>query len=167
MKRSEPRIFQYTIAELYNLIQQDQLIKPATEHVPPPAHYVYDLASSIWAGRPGSKRISFWTPQNVGLSGRLASKASYGSAAARASAGISGHGFIGTRDAEDRKIGIDSVIVSHLASIRSPFLNCPAVMEAAMGKYLFQVSYTAQGAKGLLGGGGGKRRAAAEQAANL
>ncbi len=34
-----------------------------------------------------------------------------------------------------------------------------------MGKYLFQVSYTAQGAKGLLEGGGGKRRAAAEQAA--
>jgi hypothetical protein len=33
MKRSEPRIFHYTIAELYNLIQQDQLIKPATEHV--------------------------------------------------------------------------------------------------------------------------------------
>jgi hypothetical protein len=89
MKRSEPRIFHYTIAELYNLIQQDQLIRPATEHVPPPAHYVYDLASSIWARTPGSKRISFWTPQNVGLSGRLASKASYGSAAARASAGIS------------------------------------------------------------------------------
>src|SRR5260370_36179506 len=38
-------------------------------------------------------------------------------------------------------------------------------MEAAMGKYLFQVSYTAQGAKGLPEGGGGKRRAAAEQAA--
>src|SRR5260370_41262472 len=38
-------------------------------------------------------------------------------------------------------------------------------MEAAMGKYLFQVSYTAQGAKNLLEGGGGKRRAAAEQAA--
>jgi len=34
-----------------------------------------------------------------------------------------------------------------------------------MAKYLFQVSYTAQGAKGLLEGGGGKRRAAAEQAA--
>ena len=27
-----------------------------------------------------------------------------------------------------------------------------------MGKYLFQVSYTAQGAKGLLEGGGGERR---------
>jgi len=38
-------------------------------------------------------------------------------------------------------------------------------MEVAMGKYLFQVSYTAQGAKSLLEGGGGKRRAAAEQAA--
>src|SRR5258705_8316954 len=35
MKRSEPRTFHYMIAELYNLIQQDQLIKPATEHVPP------------------------------------------------------------------------------------------------------------------------------------
>ena len=34
-----------------------------------------------------------------------------------------------------------------------------------MAKYLFQVSYTTQGAKGLLEGGGGKRRAAAEQAA--
>ena len=34
-----------------------------------------------------------------------------------------------------------------------------------MAKYLFQVSYTAQGAKGLLWGGGSKRRAAAEQAA--
>ena len=34
-----------------------------------------------------------------------------------------------------------------------------------MAKYLFEVSYTAQGAKGLLEGGGGKRRAAAEQAA--
>jgi hypothetical protein len=34
MKRSEPRIFHYTIAELYNLIQQDQLIKPATEPAP-------------------------------------------------------------------------------------------------------------------------------------
>ncbi len=34
-----------------------------------------------------------------------------------------------------------------------------------MAKYLFEVSYTAQGAKGLLKGGGGKRRAAAEQAA--
>ena len=34
-----------------------------------------------------------------------------------------------------------------------------------MAKYLFQVSYTAQGAKGLLEGGGSKRRAAAEQAA--
>jgi hypothetical protein len=40
-------------------------------------------------------------------------------------------------------------------------------MEAAMGKYLFQVSYTAQGAKGLLEGGGGKRRASAEQAATV
>jgi uncharacterized protein with GYD domain len=38
-------------------------------------------------------------------------------------------------------------------------------MEADMAKYLFQVSYTAQGAKGLLKGGGSKRRAAAEQAA--
>jgi len=38
-------------------------------------------------------------------------------------------------------------------------------MEADMAKYLFQVSYTAQGAKGLLEGGGSKRRAAAEQAA--
>src|SRR3989442_774009 len=38
-------------------------------------------------------------------------------------------------------------------------------MEADMAKYLFEVSYTAQGAKGLLEGGGGKRRAAAEQAA--
>src|SRR4029453_2882811 len=37
-------------------------------------------------------------------------------------------------------------------------------MEAAMGKYLFQVSYTAQGAKSLLEGGGAKRRSAAEQA---
>lgn len=27
MTKSEPRIFHYTIAELYNLIQQDQLIK--------------------------------------------------------------------------------------------------------------------------------------------
>ena len=34
-----------------------------------------------------------------------------------------------------------------------------------MAKYLFQVSYTAQGAKGLLEGGGSKRRAAADQAA--
>ena len=34
-----------------------------------------------------------------------------------------------------------------------------------MSKYLFQVSYTAQDAKGLLEGGGGKRRAATEQAA--
>ena len=34
-----------------------------------------------------------------------------------------------------------------------------------MPKYLFMVSYTAQGAKGLLKGGGSKRRAAAEQAA--
>jgi uncharacterized protein with GYD domain len=34
-----------------------------------------------------------------------------------------------------------------------------------MGKYLFQISYTAQGAKGLLEGGGGRRRAAAEQVA--
>jgi hypothetical protein len=67
MTKSEPRIFHYTIAELYNLIQQDQLIKPATEHVPPPAHYVYDLASSIWAGTPGSRRISFCTPLNVRL----------------------------------------------------------------------------------------------------
>jgi uncharacterized protein with GYD domain len=33
-----------------------------------------------------------------------------------------------------------------------------------MGKYLFQVSYTAQGAKSLLEGGGVRRRAAAEQA---
>jgi uncharacterized protein with GYD domain len=38
-------------------------------------------------------------------------------------------------------------------------------METAIGKYLFEVSYTAQGAKGLLEGGGGKRRAAAELAA--
>jgi uncharacterized protein with GYD domain len=38
-------------------------------------------------------------------------------------------------------------------------------MEADMAKYLFQVSYTAQGAKGLLEGGGSKRRAAADQAA--
>jgi len=38
-------------------------------------------------------------------------------------------------------------------------------MEADMAKYLFEVSYTAQGAKSLLEGGGGKRRAAAEQAA--
>ena len=35
-----------------------------------------------------------------------------------------------------------------------------------MAKYLFEVSYTAQGAKGLLEGGGSKRRAAAEQAAS-
>jgi len=34
-----------------------------------------------------------------------------------------------------------------------------------MAKYLFQVSYTAQGAQGLLKRGGSKRRAAAEQAA--
>ena len=34
-----------------------------------------------------------------------------------------------------------------------------------MAKYLFEVSYTAQGAKSLLESGGGKRRAAAEQAA--
>ena len=34
-----------------------------------------------------------------------------------------------------------------------------------MAKYLFEVSYTAQGAKGLLEGGGSKRRAAADQAA--
>ena len=33
-----------------------------------------------------------------------------------------------------------------------------------MAKYLFEVSYTAQGAEGLLKGGGSKRRAAAEQA---
>lgn len=33
-----------------------------------------------------------------------------------------------------------------------------------MAKYLFEVSYTAQGAKGLLEGGGSKRRAAADQA---
>jgi uncharacterized protein with GYD domain len=33
-----------------------------------------------------------------------------------------------------------------------------------MAKYLFEVSYTAQGAEGLLKGGGTKRRAAAEQA---
>jgi hypothetical protein len=39
-------------------------------------------------------------------------------------------------------------------------------MEVDMAKYLFQVSYTAQGAKSLLEGGGSKRRAAAEQAAN-
>src|SRR5258708_38289554 len=38
-------------------------------------------------------------------------------------------------------------------------------MEVDMAKYLFEVSYTAQGAKSLLEGGGGKRRAAAEQAA--
>src|SRR4026209_1356577 len=38
-------------------------------------------------------------------------------------------------------------------------------MEAAMSKYLFQVSYTAQGAKSLHEGGGVKRGAAAEQAA--
>jgi uncharacterized protein with GYD domain len=37
-------------------------------------------------------------------------------------------------------------------------------MEAAMGKYLFQVSYTAQGARSLLEGGGAKRRTAADQA---
>jgi uncharacterized protein with GYD domain len=37
-------------------------------------------------------------------------------------------------------------------------------MEADMAKYLFEVSYTAQGAKGLLDGGGSKRRAAADQA---
>ncbi len=37
-------------------------------------------------------------------------------------------------------------------------------MEADMTKYLFEVSYTAQGAEGLLKGGGSKRRAAAEQA---
>jgi uncharacterized protein with GYD domain len=34
-----------------------------------------------------------------------------------------------------------------------------------MAKYLFQVSYTAQGAKGLVEGGGTRRRAAAEHAA--
>jgi len=34
-----------------------------------------------------------------------------------------------------------------------------------MAKYLFQVSYSAQGSKGLLEGGGSKRRAAADQAA--
>ena len=34
-----------------------------------------------------------------------------------------------------------------------------------MAKYLFEVSYTAQGAGGLLKRGGSKRRAAAEQAA--
>ena len=34
-----------------------------------------------------------------------------------------------------------------------------------MAKYLFEVSYTAQGAKGLLDGGGSKRRAAADKAA--
>jgi uncharacterized protein with GYD domain len=33
-----------------------------------------------------------------------------------------------------------------------------------MAKYLFEVSYTAQGAEGLLKGGGSKRRTAAEQA---
>lgn len=33
-----------------------------------------------------------------------------------------------------------------------------------MAKYMFEVSYTAQGAEGLLKGGGSKRRAAAEQA---
>jgi uncharacterized protein with GYD domain len=38
-------------------------------------------------------------------------------------------------------------------------------MEVNMPKYLFEVSYTAQGAKSLLEGGGSKRRAAAEQAA--
>jgi uncharacterized protein with GYD domain len=37
--------------------------------------------------------------------------------------------------------------------------------EAHMPKYLFQISYTAQGAKGVLADGGSKRRAAAEQAA--
>src|SRR6266853_897307 len=47
----------------------------------------------------------------------------------------------------------------------SLFLNRPGATEADMAKYLFEVSYTAQGAKSLLEGGGGKRRAAAEQAA--
>jgi uncharacterized protein with GYD domain len=47
----------------------------------------------------------------------------------------------------------------------SLFLYRPDSKEAVMAKYLFQVSYTAQGAKGLLKGGGSKRRAAAEQAA--
>ena len=61
--------------------------------------------------------------------------------------------------------GIDSVPPSSLTSPHIPFLNRPDVMEADMAKYLFQVSYTAQGAKGLLEGGGSKRRAAAEQAA--
>ena len=41
--------------------------------------------------------------------------------------------------ATDRKIGIDSAIVSHIAFVRSPFLNRPDIMEAAMGKDLFQV----------------------------
>ena len=62
-------------------------------------------------------------------------------------------------------IGIDSVSRRpyHLGTF--PFLNRPDPMEADMAKYLFQVSYTAQGAKGLLDGGGSKRRAAADQAA--
>jgi uncharacterized protein with GYD domain len=34
-----------------------------------------------------------------------------------------------------------------------------------MAKYLFQVSYTTQGAKGLIDGGGSRRRSAAEHAA--
>ena len=49
-------------------------------------------------------------------------------------------------------------------SAHFPFLNRPDVMEADMSKYLFQVSYTAQGAKGLLEGGVFYARAAAVQA---
>jgi hypothetical protein len=64
------------------------------------------------------------------------------------------------------KISIDSISLSHIASIRFPLpQNRPDAMEADMAKYLFEVSYTAQRAKGFLEGGGGKRRAATEQAA--
>src|SRR5262249_36106718 len=65
----------------------------------------------------------------------------------------------------DHQISIDSVLFRHLRSTHFSLLDRLELMEAAMAKYLFQVSYTAQGAQGLLKRGGSKRRAAAEQAA--
>ncbi len=50
-----------------------------------------------------------------------------------------------------------------------PTTNRSAITQEAlpMPKYLFMVSYTADGAKGVLKEGGSKRRAAAEQAAKV
>src|SRR5262249_54749467 len=64
-----------------------------------------------------------------------------------------------------QQISIDSVLFRHLRSAHFSLLDRVELMEAAMAKYLFQVSYTAQGSQGLLKRGGSKRRARAEQAA--